>query len=59
MAAFSLFRGTNMAVVTSCENREFSQFTSSSSAGRAEPLHLFIEPIVLWRSRSRRRRHLS
>ena len=23
MAAFSLFRGTNMAVVTSCENREF------------------------------------
>ena len=23
MAAFSLFRGTNMAVVTSCENREW------------------------------------
>ena len=23
-AAFSLFRGTNMAVVTSCENREYS-----------------------------------
>ena len=22
MAAFSLFRGTNMAIVTSCENRE-------------------------------------
>ena len=24
--------------------------------GRAEPLFLFIEPLVLWRSRSRRRR---
>ena len=26
MAAFSLFRGTNIAVVTSSENREFSHF---------------------------------
>ena len=30
MAAFSLFRGTNMAVVTSCEIRELSEINNAA-----------------------------